>query len=109
MSDLVFAALGDPTRRHLYRQLAQDGPLTATALAADLAISRQAVAKHLGVLSSAGMASATRVGRETRYEASLAPLSDVQQWITSVEGEWSHRLNALARSLAPTTADPASS
>ena len=100
MSDQVFAALGDPTRRHLYRQLAQDGPLTATALASDLAISRQAVAKHLGVLSSAGMASSTRIGRETRYEASLTPLSDVQQWISSVEGEWTQRLQALSKSLS---------
>ena len=99
MSDQIFAALGDPTRRHLYQQLAQSGPLTATALAADLAISRQAVAKHLGVLSHAGMAEATRVGRETRYEASLDPLQEVQQWIASIEGEWSARLSALATSL----------
>lgn len=99
MADHVFAALGDGTRRHLYSQLAQRGPLTATALASDLEISRQAVAKHLGVLSEAGMATSSRVGRETRYEASLEPLSEVHEWIRSVEGEWTARLGALAASL----------
>ena len=99
MTDHVFAALGDGTRRHLFSQLAQNGPLTATALASDLAISRQAVAKHLGVLSDAGMATSSRVGRETRYEASLGPLTEVQEWIRSVEGEWVARLGALASAL----------
>jgi len=100
MSDAVFAALADPTRRHLFRQLASGGPRTATALAADLAISRQAVAKHLGVLAEAGMASSARIGRETRYEASVEPLTDIQTWIQSVEGQWQQRLVALAESLA---------
>ena len=95
----VFGALSDPTRRHLFTELAQSGPLTATALAADLAISRQAVAKHLGVLHEAGMATHTRVGRETRYEASLEPLTEIQSWIQSVEGLWTARLGALATSL----------
>ncbi len=101
MSDQIFAALGDPTRRHLYVQLAQSGPLTATSLASDLSISRQAVAKHLGVLADAGMATPTRVGRETRYEAALEPLGQVQQWIHSVEGEWTQRLEALSDALKP--------
>ena len=99
MVDNVFAALSDPTRRHLYAQLAQSGPLTATLLASDLAISRQAVAKHLGVLAEAGMATHQRVGRETRYQASLEPLTEVQAWIQSVEGQWTERLEALAASL----------
>lgn len=96
MRDQVFAALGDPTRRHLYTQLAGGGPHTATSLASELSISRQAVAKHLGVLADAGMASSTRVGRETRYEASLEPLGEIRQWIRTVEGEWTQRLSALA-------------
>ena len=55
MQSDVFAALADPTRRHLFSQLTQDGPLTATALASDLSISRQAVAKHLAILADAGL------------------------------------------------------
>jgi len=99
MSNEVFAALADPMRRHLYMQLAQSGPLTATALASGLAISRQAVAKHLGILSDAGMASSARVGRETRYQAAVEPLGEVQQWLNAVEAQWSERLLALKTSL----------
>lgn len=99
MADRVFAALSDPTRRGLFTQLARGGPQTATSLASDLSISRQAVSKHLHVLADAGMASATRVGRETRYEASMEPLDEVSQWIRNVEGQWSQRLAALNEAL----------
>src|SRR5690606_3779268 len=43
----VFAALADPTRRAVLRAVVDQGPVTATQLAAELPISRQAVAKHL--------------------------------------------------------------
>ena len=98
MTGDVFGALADPTRRHLYQSLAADGPTTATALAAEMDISRQAVAKHLGILSEAGMAASTKVGREMRFEARVEPLSDVERWIRTVEGEWDQRLALLAAS-----------
>jgi len=99
MSADIFAALGDPTRRHLYAQLAAGGPLTATALASNLDISRQAVAKHLGILADTGLATAARAGRETRYQARTEPLTEVENWIESVQGQWQMRLGALANSL----------
>ena len=96
MAPDIFGALADPTRRHLYRQLAAGGPLTATALASDLDISRQAVAKHLGILAEAGMATSARAGRETRYTASTEPLGEVTDWIAAIQGQWQQRLVALA-------------
>lgn len=98
----IFGALGDPTRRNLYQTLAVSGPVTATALASNMEISRQAVAKHLGVLADAGMATSERIGRETRFEAKLEPLSEVSNWIRDVEGQWDSRLRALASSLSDT-------
>jgi DNA-binding transcriptional ArsR family regulator len=47
--DAVFAALGDPTRRQILRLVTESAPVTATALADRLPITRQAVVKHLGV------------------------------------------------------------
>lgn len=102
MSADIFAAIADPTRRHVFQTLANTGPLTATALAADMDISRQAVSKHLGILATAGMAESSRVGRETRYQARLEPLSELQRWIDDVEGHWTARLAALAASLSAT-------
>ena len=50
----VFAALADPTRRRLVETLASRGSASATVLAAELPISRQAVAKRLGALDGGG-------------------------------------------------------
>jgi DNA-binding transcriptional ArsR family regulator len=94
-SDAVFAALADPTRRRLYEAVAASGPLTATQLASDLPISRQAVAKHLGVLHDAGLLAATRAGRETRFTVDTSALTAVSHWIDDVGGRWDRRLARL--------------
>lgn len=96
----IFAAVGDPTRRRIFERLTAGGPSTATALAAEFEITRQAVAKHLAILAAAGMAKATKVGRETRFEADATALAELREWVTQVEGEWADRLDALAKSLS---------
>ena len=94
-----FAALADPTRRHIVEMLVTSGPTTATSLAGDLHITRQAVAKHLQLLAGAGFATSERVGRETRFEANPAAFDDVRAWIEQVESQWGDRLKLLAASL----------
>lgn len=96
----VFAALGDPGRRSLVEAVAARGSATATELAADLPVSRQAVAKQLGALADAGLLRATRSGRETRYEVTPEPLGDAVDWMVSVGAAWDGRLAALRQSLA---------
>jgi DNA-binding transcriptional ArsR family regulator len=98
--DAVFAALADPTRRRMVETLSQGSTVTASALAAELPISRQAVAKHLVALRQARLVSARRVGRETRYSLQAEPLSDAARWIATVGAEWDERLGALERLLA---------
>lgn len=95
----VFGALSDPSRRHVLRALAARPDLTQTALAAALPITRQAVAKHLSTLAEAGLVASTRVGRETHYRFTPAPLDDAARWIAEVGGEWDDRLAALERIL----------
>lgn len=95
----VFAALGDPTRRWIVERLSDDGPQTATELAAELPISRQAVAKHLGSLAQAGLVDAVRSGRETRYELQPQPLSTAAEWVAEVGARWDDRLDRLRRDL----------
>lgn len=91
----VFSALADPTRREVMRALAERGPATATELATQFPISRQAVAKHLGLLTEAGLVTAVRQGRELRYTLDPAPLSDAMGWMATVGDEWDTRLTAL--------------
>lgn len=93
----VFAALADPTRRHVVSRLADGGSATATELAGALPISRQAVCKHLDLLAEAGLVTAVRQGREVRYTLSAAALADAASWMARVGARWDVRLAALSR------------
>jgi DNA-binding transcriptional ArsR family regulator len=91
----VFVALADPSRRQVLGVLAARGTATATAVAEELAITRQAVAKHLGTLSDAGLVDAERAGREVRYRLRPAPLRLAARWLDSAAGAWDDRLAAV--------------
>jgi DNA-binding transcriptional ArsR family regulator len=90
----VFAALADPTRREVMELLAR-GSTTATEIAAELPVTRQAVAKHLAVLEDAGLVRAARSGRERRFSPTPAPLGEAISWMAAVGGQWDERLRAL--------------
>jgi len=106
----VFGALSDPTRRQLLARIADRPAATATELASELPISRQAVIKHLSALADAGLLDRQRAGREVRYRITPAPLSDAVSWMAQVGGQWDRRLGALSQGFAADTgraADPA--
>jgi DNA-binding transcriptional ArsR family regulator len=91
----VFTALADPSRRQIIGVLAARGTATATAVAEELAITRQAVAKHLATLRDAGLVDAQRAGREVRYRLRPAPLRLAARWLDTAAGVWDDRLSAL--------------
>jgi DNA-binding transcriptional ArsR family regulator len=95
----IFEALGDPTRREVVRRLAEGGPASATQLAAELPVSRQAVSKHLAALEEAGLVEGERSGRERRFHLTPAPLSEAMAWMADVGAEWDRRLDRLRRRL----------
>lgn len=97
--DQIFDALGDPGRRALVQAVSARGSATATELAADLPVTRQAVAKQLAALADAGLLRATRAGRETRYEVTPESLRDAVAWMVEVGARWDDRLSRLGRSL----------
>ncbi|CAN5475368.1 metalloregulator ArsR/SmtB family transcription factor [soil metagenome] len=97
--DAVFAALADPTRRRLLALVGERGEVTATQLAVELPVTRQAVHKHLASLEGAGLVRGARTGREVRYRLTPAPLSDAMAWMTTVGAQWDARLAALERHL----------
>ena len=96
----VFFALADPNRRFLLETLAARGEATATELAAELPVTRQAVSKHLAALGDAGLVRSARSGRETRHRLTPEPLGEAVSWIERVGGAWDTRLAALARHLS---------
>ena len=95
--DSVLTALVDPTRRQLLDLLAAQGETTATKLAAQLPVSRQAVVKHLAVLDAAGLVSGGRVGREVRYSVRPAALDATARWMAALAADWDRRLATVKR------------
>ena len=98
--DPLFAALGDPTRRRVVERLAAAPSATATQLAGDLPITRQAVAKHLAALNAAHLVHAHRSGRETHYTLTPEPFADAMEWMAATGARWDDRLKKLQKHLA---------
>lgn len=98
----IFSALADPTRRYVLETLATRSEATATELAAELPMTRQAVSKHLVALGEAGLVDSARSGRETRYRLTPEPLGEAVGWLERI---WDERLAALKRHLGETSSD----
>jgi len=93
----VFEALADPTRREVLTLVGRQGPVTATELAAQLPVSRQAVAKHLDALRTAGLVERDKHGRDVRYGLKPERLEDAGAWMHQVGAAWDRRLATLAK------------
>ena len=98
--DDLFGALADPTRRALFQRLVREGPDTATNLAADSPLTRQAVVKHLQALVDSGLAERRRAGREVRYLATPERLATAVSWMLESSAQWDRRIERLRRRAA---------
>lgn len=97
---LALSALADDTRWSILARLGQ-GPATATEIARDLPITRQAVARHLDLLHGAGLVTSQRHGREVRHVAVGARLSALARDLDTVARAWETRLAAIKRAAEP--------
>ena len=96
IAEQVFVALADPTRRAILAALASGGPATATDLADQLPITRQAIAKHLALLTDTGLVTAEPgERRRVRYRLRSAPMQLAQQFLAALARDWDGRLEAL--------------
>ncbi|MEJ3656256.1 metalloregulator ArsR/SmtB family transcription factor [Actinomycetes bacterium KLBMP 9759] len=100
VAEQVFVALADPSRRALLAALAAGGPATATDLADRLPITRQAIAKHLALLSEAGLVTAEPgERRRIRYRLRSAPMQVAQQFLAALARDWDSPLDVLKERL----------
>lgn len=97
IDDDLWSAVGDPTRRRMLDLLLTDGGGTATTLSGQLPVTRQAVAKHLGVLDRVGLVHPTAAGRERRYEVDEAQMARAVAQLTAVGSAWDRRLGRITR------------
>jgi len=108
VDDVLWSALGDPTRRRIVDLLLTMPGGTATLLSERLPVTRQSVAKHLGVLDRAGLVHATPSGRERRYDVDQAQLARAAAQLSTVGATWDarlHRIKRIAEAVQATRAD----
>jgi ArsR family transcriptional regulator, cadmium/lead-responsive transcriptional repressor len=97
LDDELWSAVGDPTRRRMLDLLLTDGGGTATTMSQQLPVTRQAVAKHLGVLARVGLVHVTPSGRERVYGVDEAQLARAVAQLSSVGATWDARLRRIKR------------
>lgn len=104
--DLVFRALGDPTRRGMLQRLAR-GEQTVTELAAPYEMSLAAASKHIRTLEKAGLVKRTVRGRIHYCRIDPRPLERADEWLRNYERLWDTRIERLAALLRhPDNQDP---
>lgn len=90
----VFQAIADPTRRRIIHAVSQQ-TLTLNEVAAEFDMSRQAVAKHVKILTECGLVTVTVSGRERYCEARLEKLNEVDAWIDRYRRFWQARFDSM--------------
>jgi DNA-binding transcriptional ArsR family regulator len=95
----AWECLADPVRRRIVHRLAA-GELTAGEVAADFAISRPAVSRHLRLLREAGVVQVRADAQRRVYALAPDGLDDVRGWLDEVATFWTQRLDALGTELA---------
>ncbi|MGZ3416675.1 MAG: ArsR/SmtB family transcription factor [Polyangiales bacterium] len=93
----LFAALGDETRLDLLGRLSASGPESIARLSEQSSVSRQAITKHLEVLSEAGLVRSRREGRERIWELQPKRLADAHEYLDRISREWDDALERLRK------------
>ncbi len=93
----VFAALGDETRLALVARLRSARPQSIAQLALGLPLSRQAVTKHLQVLSRAGLVRDFRQGREHLWQPETRRLDEARLYLDTISKRWDEALARLKK------------
>ena len=94
---LLFAALGDPTRLMLVRQLSEGGPASLSVLAEQQDMTRQGVTKHLQVLAAAGIIDGSRQGREQVWTLNPKRLAEGRRHLDVIAAGWDEALERFKK------------
>lgn len=95
----VFQAIADPTRRAIITLIALQA-MTPNALADHFDVSRQAVSKHLRILTECELVRQNQQGREIFYQLEIEKMKDIDTWLGQFRQIWESRFNQLDDVLA---------
>lgn len=90
----VFQAIADPTRRAIIGLIALQA-MTPNAIAENFNSSRQAVSKHLRILTECELLEQQQVGREIYYQLKIDKMKEIDQWLEQYRKIWESRFNEL--------------
>jgi DNA-binding transcriptional ArsR family regulator len=90
----VFQAIADPTRRAIIALLALQA-MTPNALAEHFDTTRQAVSKHLRILTECELVKQDQQGREIYYSLEIEKMKEIDKWLEQYRKIWETRFSQL--------------
>lgn len=100
----VFQAIADPTRRAIILLIAAQA-MTPNALAEHFDTSRQAVSKHLRILTECQLVKQEQTGREIFYQLNGTKMKEIDKWLEQFKKLWEKRFDQLDNVLLTMSAD----
>src|SRR5262245_7765337 len=97
----IFQAIADPTRRAIITLIATQA-LTPTALSEHFDMTRQAVSKHIHILTECKLVKQEHAGREILYQLNLKKMKEIADWLEPFKQLWESRFNQLDELLTKT-------
>lgn len=95
----IFQAIADPTRRAIIALIAVQA-MTPGAMAEHFATSRQAISKHLKILTECHLVQQTQQGREIYYQLEIEKMKEIDKWLEQFRKIWESRFEQLDQLLA---------
>ena len=95
----VFQAIADPTRRAIIVLIALQA-MTPNAIAEHFDTTRQAVSKHLRILTECELVKPEQTGREIYYQLNINKMKEIDKWLEQFRKIWESRFNELDKILS---------
>jgi DNA-binding transcriptional ArsR family regulator len=95
----IFQAIADPTRRAIISLIALQA-MTPNAIAENFNTTRQAISKHLRILTECELVKQQHQGREIYYSLEIEKMKEIDQWLSQYREIWQTRFNQLDELLA---------
>ncbi len=94
----IFQAIADPTRRAIITLIALQS-MTPNAIAEHFDTSRQAISKHLRILTECELVQQKQEGREIYYQLEVNKMKELDKWLEQFRAIWEDRFNELDKVL----------